>query len=140
VLTAAVVRELISAGLSGEPLIEALTRIEAESPFAAVLKRIERKITPDLFGEVKPKKAKRTLLPEDWKPGPEHYQLATTLGQPERFVATCFSAMRFWARSNAILKADWSATLAGFMTRDAKGRPGAARQANVQQFSADPRL
>jgi len=28
--------------------------------------------------------------------------------------------MRFWAKSNAIMKADWEATLAGFITRDAK--------------------
>ena len=35
-ITAAIVRELIRAGLSGEPLIAALERIEADAPRAAV--------------------------------------------------------------------------------------------------------
>ena len=50
------------------------------------------------------------LLPEDWEPKPSHYAAA------ERgFVERKAQDMRHWAKSKAVVRADWDATFHGFL-------------------------
>ena len=58
----------------------------------------------------KKERAKKNQLPDSWQPKPAHY-----LKAPASFVNRKAEDMRNWARSKAIVRADWDATFHGFL-------------------------
>ena len=69
-------------------------------------------------------KAPRIALPDDWAPCAASYALGRSLGLGASVVDDEAGAMRDWARSKGETKADWDATLNGFIRRRAKEGPG----------------
>lgn len=69
--------------------------------------------------EVKKVKARKHPLSQDWQPNDGHFEAAVKLGKPRQFVLDKAEDMRLWHKSSGELKADWDATLHGFMRRDA---------------------
>ncbi len=63
----------------------------------------------------KKERAKKSQLPDDWQPKPEHFSKV----QNERLVLQKADEMRDWAKSKAIMRADWDATFNGFLSRAA---------------------
>lgn len=58
------------------------------------------------------------LLPDDWGPKPSHFAKAAAQGTS--FVNRKADDMRDWAKSKAVMRADWDATFNGFLRRDGK--------------------
>jgi hypothetical protein len=72
--------------------------------------------------EVKKEKKVRAAkhpLSAEFRPKDSHFDAATRLGCGKQFVLDKFEDMRIWAASSGALKADWDATLHGFIRRDA---------------------
>jgi len=58
----------------------------------------------------KKERARKSLLPDDWQPKPTHYAKASAA-----YVDGKAEDMRNWAKSKAIMRADWDATFHGFL-------------------------
>ncbi len=69
----------------------------------------------------KKERARKSLLPDDWQPKPQHYAKAETQNQPRFHVEQKAEDMRNWARSKAIMRADWDATFFGFLRPPERG-------------------
>ena len=82
--------------------------------------------TPEVQVETKPRsrqpaktKPTETSLPEDWTPTPSFWAWVERKRYARSDVDRCVEAMTFWARSNGARKADWNATLQGWVSREA---------------------
>jgi hypothetical protein len=64
--------------------------------------------------------ARKFLLPDDWMPKASHY----AKGDP-RFIDRKADDMRNWAKSKAVMRADWDATFHGFLRPERDGNGGA---------------
>ena len=64
-------------------------------------------------------KTRATALPEDWAPSPGFWDWVSRKRYARSDVERCAEAMALWARSNATRKADWDATLQGWVNREA---------------------
>lgn len=73
----------------------------------------------------------KSLLPDDWAPTAAHY----TKGD-RGFVERKADDMRNWAKSKAIMRADWDATFHGFLRNDTngKGHVNGARNPTMEAF------
>ena len=58
---------------------------------------------------------RKTLLPDDWEPKAGHFAKAESLNLGADFVAEKADDLRNWAHSKAVMRADWDATLYGFL-------------------------
>lgn len=65
--------------------------------------------------ESKKERASKRQLPSDWVPKPAHYAKAKKLNHPDGYVDQKAEDLRDWARSKAIMRADWDATFNGFL-------------------------
>jgi hypothetical protein len=63
----------------------------------------------------KKERARKSLLPDAWRPSTAHYLKAAKQKQSETFVDGKAEDMRNWAKSKAIMRADWDATFYGFL-------------------------
>lgn len=69
--------------------------------------------------ESKKERARKTQLPDDWEPKASHYAKGD-----RTFVDRKAEDLRNWAKSKAVLRADWDATFHGFLS------PEKQRQSN----------
>jgi hypothetical protein len=79
--------------------------------------------------KIKDKKVRAAKHPlsADFQPKDSHFDAAAKLGCGRQYVLDKCEDMRIWAASSGALKADWDATLHGFIRRDApKVSPTAA--------------
>ena len=60
--------------------------------------------------KVRERRATKTLLPDSWEPKPSHYAKAA-----RALVDRKAEDLRNWAKSKAIMRADWDATFHGFL-------------------------
>jgi hypothetical protein len=67
-------------------------------------------------------RAAKLPLPPEFQPDQSHFKAAEELGLSPAFVHDKMEDMRIWAKSSGEIKADWSATLLGFIRRDARKR------------------
>lgn len=85
----------------------------------------ERETVPADAGRPAPPKAKpsaktkSTALPEDWAPPPGFWDWAAKKRYARSDVERCAEAMTLWARGSGARKADWTATLQGWVNREA---------------------
>lgn len=63
-------------------------------------------------------RAKKSALPDEWTPKLAHYDKAKKQNQSAAFVDQKADDMRNWARSKAVMRADWDATFHGFLRPD----------------------
>lgn len=73
----------------------------------------------------KKERARKCFLPDDWLPKPSHYAKAS-----QAHVDRKADDLRNWAKSKAIMRADWDATFHGFL-RPTEGSNGTGRQQNL---------
>jgi hypothetical protein len=69
--------------------------------------------------ERKKVRARKQELSADFQPNENHFAAAAKLGIPRQAVFEKCEDMRLWAKSSGAVKADWDATLHGFLRRDA---------------------
>lgn len=69
--------------------------------------------------KVRARKSPTHPLPPDFQPKPSHFAAADRLKIPHSAVNEKAEDMRIWAASSGAVKADWDATLHGFLRRDA---------------------
>lgn len=69
--------------------------------------------------KVRARKAIAGPLSAEFQPNEKHFEAATKLGIPRQAVFDKCEDMRIWAASSGSIKADWDATLHGFLRRDA---------------------
>jgi hypothetical protein len=62
--------------------------------------------------ERKSQRARKSLLPDDWQPNQHHQAKAAKNGHDLNDKA---DALRSWAKSKAVMRADWDATFDGFL-------------------------
>lgn len=86
---------------------EALTYLLTSSSKPLQTKEEERKKVRGVRG--------KHLLPDDWGPKLSHFAKGT-----RPFVERKADDMRDWAKSKAVMRADWDATFNGFLRRDGK--------------------
>lgn len=60
-------------------------------------------------------RARKIPVPPDWKPNEAHYAKAAILGIPADLMLMKADDMRNWAKSKAVIRADWDATFFGFL-------------------------
>lgn len=60
-------------------------------------------------------RSRKSALPDDWKPNEAHYAKAAKFGMPADLMLIKADDMRNWAKSKAIIRADWDATFHGFL-------------------------
>src|SRR6266702_4565202 len=77
-------------------------------------------LTPPQCSKPKKVSSTETPIPEDFHPNGKHLDLAVELGRTNRFAIECCEEMRDWAVSNGKTKANWDATLSGWMRRNSK--------------------
>jgi hypothetical protein len=65
--------------------------------------------------ESKKERVRKSQLPADWVPKPRHYEKAKKFKHPDGFVDLKADAMRSWAASKAVMRANWDATFDGFL-------------------------
>lgn len=68
--------------------------------------------------EGKKERARKHPFPPEFQPNAKHFEAAEKLGRPRQFVLDKAEDMRLWAASSGEMKADWGATLHGFIRRD----------------------
>ncbi len=61
------------------------------------------------------RETKKSLLPDDWIPKPAHYAKAKKQNFPDSWIEQKADDLRNWAKSKAIMRADWDATFHGFI-------------------------
>jgi hypothetical protein len=69
--------------------------------------------------KVRARKAPAGPIPPEFQPNEKHFEAADRLGIPRQAVFEKSEDMRIWAQSSGAVKADWDATLHGFLRRDA---------------------
>ena len=167
-MIAAILKELIAAGLQGESLVAAVERIEQAQPKAidataerrrakdreryilrrppksaettetTEMKKVSLSSSTSLENstskqqESKKERARKSLLSEDWKPKPSHYAKAAKIGMPADLMLMKADDMRNWAKSKAIMRADWDATFHGFL-RPREKTNGTHRESLVER-------
>jgi hypothetical protein len=87
----------------------------------------------------KKKKPAKHPLPPDYQPKQSHFEQADRLQVPHSFVHEQTEDMRLWALSSGEMKADWDATLHGFMRRNAGRFNGERTRQNGSTSTARPR-
>lgn len=166
-MIAAVLRELIAAGVTGDALVTAVERIEAAmvpvvSPGAARQRRYRerhkasRNVTRDADSissltksnlESKKEKKERkqpATIPPDWQPSPRTIAIALDYGFAEREILDTAEDLRLWAQSNAhrpvARKSDWDATLLTWLRKKRRERDEADRNRKPDMADALGRL
>ena len=76
----------------------------------------------------KKERARKTLLPDDWLPNPKHYAKGS-----RSYIDQKADDMRNWAKSKAIMRADWDATFHGFL----RPREGFGGSSNAKASAGD---
>jgi hypothetical protein len=93
--------------------------------------------------ERKKERARKIPVPPDWRPNEAHYTKAANIGMPVDLMLAKADDMRNWAKSKAVIRADWDATFFGFLRpRDSSNghggtpRPGSKEDTRERTVNA----
>lgn len=77
-------------------------------------------LTPAPLKSPRPFRSVVRLLPDDWAVDQKHRDRLKARGATDQLIDHAADALRSWARSKAVKRADWDATHEGFVLRDLK--------------------